>query len=68
MWNIPQHFPQWIELWTNMGTGMPPPPPMPFQMMGQEGDIPMLIVQQPRPVYPASYSLGIGQWKWGYGL
>ncbi len=55
IWNIPQHFPQWIELWTSAGNGMPPPP-MPFHMMPQGAGIPMLVVQQPRPVYPANYS------------
>jgi len=49
MWNVPTHFPRWIELWTQVGPGFggASMPQQGFPMMPQQQGFPMMPQQQP---------------------
>jgi len=66
IWNVPQHFPQWIELWTGAGGLMPGMQPA-AQMPGQGGGIQMAVIQQQQPMpQQQGYSM-VSQQQYGAG-
>jgi len=50
VWNVPQYFPHWIELWTNTG-GFPQMQQPVMQMPGGQGGTQMVVMPQQQPNY-----------------